>query len=151
MLNETMTKQTRQAFNTLRTAIQHCPDALWREGSGSYLVVARLAFHALEAVDYHLDAHPEGYEWGKYGLDWEGSSAAQLWDRSRTLEYLEEMLAKAIAFVEDPSGLLSEDVAPQYYVSRLDHLCYALRHLTQHTGEINSLLRQADAPVGNWL
>ena len=34
MLNETMTKQTRQTFNTLRTAIQNCPDDLWRQGSG---------------------------------------------------------------------------------------------------------------------
>ena len=61
------------------------------------------------------------------------------------------MLAKALAFVDHPSGLLSEDAAPQYFCSRLDHLCYALRHLTQHTGEINALLRQANAQVGNWL
>jgi uncharacterized damage-inducible protein DinB len=150
MLNETMTKQARQAFNTLRTAIQNCPDDLWREGSGSYLVIARLAFHALEAIDYHLDANPKEYEWGKYGLDWEGSDAAQLWDRSRTLQYLEEMLAKALAFVDDPAGLLSEDVVTQHFISRMDHLCYVLRHLTQHTGEINALLRQGDAQVGSW-
>jgi hypothetical protein len=150
MLNETMTKQTRQAFTTLRTAIQHCPDALWREGSGSYLVIARLAFHALEAIDYHLDAHPDQYEWGKYGLDWEGSDAAQLWARSRTLDYLEAMLSKTLAFVDHPAGLLSEDVAPHYFVSRLDHLCYVLRHLAQHTGEINALLRQSNTRVGDW-
>jgi hypothetical protein len=146
-----MSKQTRQAFKTLQTAIERCPDTRWREGSGNYLVIARLAFHALEAVDYHLDPHPERYEWGKYGIDWEGSSAAQLWGRRRTLDYLEEMLLKALAFVDDPSGLLSEDGAPQHFVSRLDHLCYVLRHLAQHTGEINCLLRQGDAPVGNWL
>ena len=28
---------------------------------------------------------------------------------------------------------------------------YALRHLSQHTGEINALLRQAGAEVGSWL
>jgi uncharacterized damage-inducible protein DinB len=151
MLNETMAKQTRQAFNTLRTAIQNCPEDLWRQGSGSYLVIARLAFHALEAIDYHLDANPEQYEWGKYGIDWEGSDVAQFWDRARTLDYLEDMLAKALAFVDDPTGLLSDDVAPRFYLSRLDHLCYALRHLAQHTGEINVLLRQADAAVGTWL
>lgn len=151
MLNETMTKQTHQAFNTLRTAIENCPDGLWREGSGSYLVIARLAFHALEAIDYHLDDHPDQYEWGKYGLDWEGSDAANLWDRTRTLAYLDEMLAKARAFVDAPAGLLSEDLTPRYFLSRLDHLCYVLRHLAQHTGEINALLRQANAPVGNWL
>ena len=60
------------------------------------------------------------------------------------------MLAKTLAFVEHPDGLLSEDATPQWFVSHLDHLCYALRHLAQHTGEINALLRQADAPVGGW-
>ncbi len=61
------------------------------------------------------------------------------------------MLAKTLAFVDDPAGLLGEDVAPQYFLSRLDHLCYALRHLTQHTGEVNVLLRQANTSVGDWL
>ena len=150
-LNETMAKQARQAFKTLRTAIQNCPDDLWKAGSGNYLVIARLAFHAIEAIDYHLDANPDQYEWGKYGIDWEGSDTSRLWDRQRTLDYLEEMLAKTLAFVDDPAGLLSEDVEPESCLSRLDHLCYALRHLTQHTGEINALLRQANAPVGNWL
>ena len=151
MLQGTMSKQTHQAFNTLRAAIENCPDELWRSGSGSYLVAARLAFHALEAVDYHLDANPAQYQWGKYGLDWEGADADDLWDRARTLVYLDEMQAKALAFVEDAAGLLGEDVSPQWFVSRLDHLCYALRHLAQHTGEINALLRQADAPVGGWV
>jgi hypothetical protein len=122
MLQETMTKQTHQAFKTLRAAIENCPDEVWKAGEGSYLVVARLAF----------------------------SDAADLWDQARTLTYLDEMLAKTLAFVENPTGLLSEDVAPQWFVSRLDHLCYALRHLAQHTGEINVLLRQADARVGKW-
>lgn len=149
MLQETMTKQARQAFNTLRAAIENCPDELWKAGSGSYLVIARLAFHVLEAIDYHLDPAPNQYQWGKYGLDWEGSGAAYLWDQPRTLAYLDEMQDKALAFVEHPTGLLSEDPAPKYYLTRLDHLCYALRHTAQHTGEINALLRLADRPVGN--
>jgi hypothetical protein len=150
MLQETMTKQARQAFATLRTAIQNCPEPLWKAGGGSYLVIARLAFHALEAIDYHLDPAPDDYRWGKYGLDWEGSYAADLWDRTRTLAYLDEMLQKTLVFVGAPSGLLTEDAKPQWFLSRLDHLGYALRHLTQHTGEINALLRQANASVGGW-
>jgi hypothetical protein len=150
MLQETMAKQTRNVFKTLRSAIESCPAALWRAGENSYLVVARLAFHALEAIDYHLDAAPDQYQWGKYGLDWEGTAASDLWDQAQTLTYLDEMLAKTLAFVEDRAGLLSEDVAPQWFLSRLDHLCYALRHLVQHTGEINALLRQAGEPVGGW-
>jgi uncharacterized damage-inducible protein DinB len=150
MLQKTMTKQTRQAFKTLRAAIQNCPDELWRAGEGSYLVVARLAFHILEAIDYHLDVAPDEYEWGKYGLDWEGSDAADLWDRAETLTYLDAMQAKALAFVEEPAGLLSNDAAPRWFLSRLDHLCYVLRHMAQHTGEINALLRLADATVGGW-
>jgi hypothetical protein len=150
MLQETMIKQIRNVFKTLRAAIEHCPEELWRAGEGSYLVIARLAFHALEAIDYHLDPAPAQYQWGKYGLDWEGSDADDLWDQARTLVYLDEMLDKALAFVEHADGLLSEDAAPQWFLSRLDHLCYALRHVAQHTGEINALLRQAEAPVGGW-
>jgi uncharacterized damage-inducible protein DinB len=149
MLNETMAKQTRQAFTTLRTAIQNCPEDLWRAGSGSYLVIARLAFHALQAIDYHLDRDPDQFDWNEPGIDWEGSDVTQLWDRQKTLDYLVEILAKTLSFVDDPTGLLSEDIAPRFFLSRLDHLCYALRHLTQHTGEINAMLR--GAPVGNWL
>ncbi len=151
MLNETMAKQVRQAFHTLRTAIEGCPDAEWRGDAGPYLVVARLAFHALQAVDYHLDPDPEHYNWDAYGLDWEGSDAGALWDRARTLRYLDEMRAKALAFCADDAGLLAQDVQARFFLSRLDHVCYALRHLAQHTGEINALLRQAGAPVGRWL
>jgi uncharacterized damage-inducible protein DinB len=150
MLQETMIKQTNQVLKTLRTAIENCPDELWKAGESSYLVIARLAFHALEAIDYHLDPAPDQYQWGKYGLDWEGSDADALWDQARTLAYLDEMLAKALAFVEYPDGLLAEDTTPRWFLSRLDHLCYALRHLVQHTGEINALLRQAGAAVGGW-
>jgi uncharacterized damage-inducible protein DinB len=150
VLNETMTKQTLQAFQTLRAAIENCPDNLWRAGRGSYLVAARLAFHALEAVDYHLDPDPGQYQWGKYGLDWEGSAVADLWDRPQTLAFLEEMQAKTLAFVKHPAGLLSEDVSSRWSLSRLDHLCYVLRHMAQHTGELNVLLRQAGAQVGGW-
>lgn len=150
MLQETMSKQARNVFKTLRAAIENCPAEQWRAGEGSYLVIARLAFHALEAVDYHLDPAPGQYQWGKYSLDWEGSAVVDLWDQDRTLAYLDEMQEKALAFVEHPAGLLSEDVAPKWFLSRLDHLCYALRHMAQHTGEINALLRQAGSPVGGW-
>ena len=61
------------------------------------------------------------------------------------------MQAKAVAFCADDAGLLAPDAQPRLFLSRLDHLCYALRHLIQHTGEINALLRQAGAPVGRWL
>jgi uncharacterized damage-inducible protein DinB len=151
MLGQTMSKQVDRAFNTLRSAIRNCPDDLWRAGEGRYLVTARLAFHALEAIDYHLGPDPETFDWAKSGLDWEGSEASELWDRERTLRYWEEMLAKALRFVDDPAGLLGEDVQPRFFLSRLDHLCYALRHLSQHTGEINALLRQAGVQVGSWL
>jgi hypothetical protein len=145
-----MTKQARAVFATLKAALENCPETLWKAGSGSYLVIARLAFHALEAIDYHLDPAPDDYQWGQYGLDWEGSDAADLWDQARTLDYLDEMQAKTVAFVEQPDGLLSEDAKSEWFLSRLDHLCYALRHLAQHTGEVNALLRQAEAPVGGW-
>ncbi|MBN1641632.1 MAG: hypothetical protein JXA09_10385 [Anaerolineae bacterium] len=151
MLSETMTKQTRQAFHTLRTAIESCPDTLWRGDGGPYLVVARLAFHALQAIDYHLDPDPNGFDWDAQELDWEGSDVDALWDRAQTLRYLDQMRAKALAYCADEGGLLAPDVQPRTFLSRLDHLCYALRHLAQHTGEINALLRQAGAPVGRWL
>lgn len=151
MLNETMHKQIEQAFGTLRRAIQNCPDDLWRAGSGEYLVVVRLAFHALQAIDYYADPEPDQFDWNEYGIDWEGSDVDELWDRERTLSYLEEMLSKMQTYVDAPLGLLSEDVMPRFFSSRLDRLCYALRHLSQHTGEINCLLRQAEAEVGSWL
>jgi len=151
MLNETMHKQVDQAFGTLRRAIQNCADDVWRVGTGEYLVVARLAFHVLQAIDYHLDPKPAQFDWNEYGLDWEGSDVANLWDRERTLAYLEEMLDKTRAFVDAPAVLLSEDVQPRFFVTRLDHLCYVLRHTSQHTGEINALLRQAETKVGGWL
>ena len=151
MLSETMAKQIRHTFHTLRTAIEGCPDDLWRGDAGPYLVVARLAFHALQAIDYHLDPAPDQFDWEAQELDWEGSDVRAMWDRERTLRYLDEMRAKTMAFCADDAGLLAPDAQPRFFLSRLDHLCYALRHLVQHTGEINALLRQAGAPVGRWL
>jgi hypothetical protein len=151
MLSETMAKQTRQAFHTLRTAIESYPKTLWRGDGGPYLVAARLAFHAAQAVDYHLDPDPAHYDWNACGLDWEGSDADALWDQAQTLAYLDQVRAKAMAYCADDAGLLAPDDQPRLFLSRLDHLCYALRHMAQHTGEINALLRQAGAPVGRWL
>lgn len=98
-----------------------------------------------------MDTVPEHFRWDSYGIDWEGSEAAELWDRKRVLAFLDEMLAKALDFVGDGAGLLGEDVQPRFFLSRLDHLCYALRHVSQHTGEINALLRQAGVTGGSWL
>jgi uncharacterized damage-inducible protein DinB len=67
------------------------------------------------------------------------------------LAYLDEMHDKARGCVTVEAGLSGEDVSPRSYPSRLDHLCYALPHMVQHTGEINALLWQAGAPVGGWL
>ena len=55
------------------------------------------------------------------------------------------------AHVIDRSDLLSADVSPKFHKSRLDHLCYVLRHTAQHTGEINAILRRAGEDVGKWL
>lgn len=151
MLQQTMDKQVRHALHTLRTAIEGCPEPLWRAGEGEYLVIARLAFHVLQAIDYHLDAHPDQFDWNAHGIDWEGSAADALWDQARTLAYLDEIQAKAHAYVDGEAGLLGEDVNPRFFLSRLDHLCYVLRHTAQHTGEMNALLRQVGAPVGSWL
>jgi uncharacterized damage-inducible protein DinB len=151
MLQQTMDKQVRHVLHTLRSAIKGCPEGLWRAGEGEYLVIARLAFHALQAIDYHLDVHPEQFDWNAHGIDWEGSRPEALWDQARILTYLEEIQVKAQAFVADEAGLLSEDLNARFFLSRLDHLCYVLRHTAQHTGEINALLRQAGAPVGSWL
>ena len=63
MLNETMSKQVRQTFRTLRGAVENTPEAMWaaEEAAGVRLCVARLAFHAVQAVLYDRGLDPSSH------------------------------------------------------------------------------------------
>ena len=150
-MNTTMEKQVEQTFATLRRAVANTPDELWPlEATPGYLSIARLVFHILQTIDYHLDESGEEYDWGKFGVNWEASHPEELPTKPQAIELLDQAQAQASGYVADEKGLDAADLQPHFFLSRLDHLCYVLRHTTIHTGEINCLLRLNGQPVGGW-
>lgn len=151
-LTEALQRQFAKAHATLRDAIRNCPESAWKAPSDHpFFIPARLAFHIIQATDYHLDPNPGGFNWSRFGFDWEEAAPDALPDLPAVLAYLEETEAKTNRRLLELSdaGLLGPDYSP-YFPTALDHVLYTLRHTQHHTGQINAELKRRGHKPASW-
>ncbi len=139
-----------QSFATLRQSIQNCPDAVWRDGLTDYLTPCRLAFHSLQAMEAALWPSPDEYDWDMHGINWGGTPVGEMWGAERTLEYLDDVLARLVEFV-DTHDMSAPDSQPMYFINTADRPMKVLRHLAHHTGELHAVLKVKGVPVGKFI
>jgi hypothetical protein len=136
----------------LREAIANCPDEQWRIGENHFLVPARLAFHVIQACDFHLDDHPGQYNWHRFGLDWEEAQGQEFPGKAETLAYLEETKAKVEAWLRrlGDAGLVGPDASHKYFPTALEHALYTLRHLQYHLGQVDAVFNRRGIKSPEW-
>lgn len=141
-----------RAWRMLRDAITYCPDEEWRAGTHPFLIPARLAFHIVQAVDFHLEDNPSAYDWGRFGFDWEEAEAIELPSKTAVLGYLEDVRAKAGAWVQRRGdvGLTGPDVPHAFFASALEHASYVLRHTMYHLGHLDAELHRRGCCSPQW-
>ncbi len=144
-------RQFAVAHKMLRAAITHCPPDAWRQARHDFFVPARLAFHIVQATDFHLDTQPNAFPWDRFGFAWEDAPATALPDQTQLLAYLTEVEAKLAALLPRlaETGLLAPDYAGSFPTA-LDHLLYTLRHIQHHTGQINAELKIRGLKPAAW-
>ena len=139
---DTLIRQSNQIFATLEASVGHCPEeTLWVEKEGNMGSIGMIAIHAIEPMIQMLSSD-------------DVERADQLRHDKDKSELLQAMgwLREEIVPAYITSGDLAEpDEFPQYFISRLDRLMKFMRHVAQHTGEINQQLRDLGIPRGKFI
>jgi uncharacterized damage-inducible protein DinB len=151
MLAEALTRQFDRHWEMLIDGVTKVPDDEWCQGPTHFMVPARLAFHAVQAVDYHLDDNRATFDWNAFGVDWEESEPEALPDKAALLAYLERVQAKARRWINqlDDQGLLEEPGA-FHFLCPLEQALYLLRHTQYHHGQIDAEMHRRGCPSATW-
>jgi hypothetical protein len=141
------------AFGTLKEAVTQCPLGEWRKGRDDFFVPARLAFHLVQATDFHLETAEgqKAYDWDRFGVNSEYAAASDLPDQERLLGYIDEVEEKLVRRLEGLSDatMVGADYAGMFQTS-LDHLIYTVRHMQHHIGQLNAELKVRGLKAGEW-
>ncbi len=150
-LIDVLNRQFAKVHSMLRDAAESCPPDQWRTAEPTFFAPARLAFHLVQATDFHLDPDPKAFDWNRFGFDWEEAPPQILPDAAQLTAYLDEVEAKVNARLASlgPEGLLGPDYAG-FFPTALDHVLYTLRHAQHHTGQINAELKRRGLKVAGW-
>lgn len=151
---DSLKRQYDLVWEILYEMIDFCPDDLWRRPDEGHLVPGRLAFHAVQAVEFHLDENPHEFDGFARGIDWETCLSQDLPSGDAMKAYVEEVRGKAVQRIEQlgDEGLLSPDktMMRDDFPLAIDHVIYALRHLQYHLGQIDTLLHQRGSKSPDW-
>jgi hypothetical protein len=135
--------QYRAAFETVRDAIQRCPDDLWEE-PGAMPQFWQIAYHAVFFGHFYMAQKEQAFRpWHRHrrgapSLEPDGKPA---YTKAELLEYLEEVLA-AIGSTIDALDLATPDSGFHWYrIPKLDHELLSIRHIMAHAGQLDAILR----------
>lgn len=140
-----------QASAMLRSAIESFTEEAWCSGVTPSTTPARLAYHAVETVDFYAGDDAEGFPWGAVGGDWEADDAAPP-RKDVVAAYLARVEEKVRGFLEEGSAedASAPDAAFPWFPNRVTRALYSLRHLQQSVGELNQMLKQAGLRPAEW-
>lgn len=145
--------QAQRTLAMLVDAVGLFPAAEWRRGDDPYLVPSRLAYHAVETIDYYFSDKPEDFPWGtRFGAGWEKATPDQLPDQTQILVYVREVEAKLEVWLESLSDELARQATafPHTGQSQLEFAIYMLRHTQHHVAELNLELHRRRLSSADW-
>lgn len=141
MLNKTLLRQSNQAFKTLLDALSNAPEGEFDSSSGSYEhSIGKVAMHIAGSID---STFPPGTLFDKWN--------APVSNKEECIAYIHDCKTIVLDPYIESTGLLVEDEAPQFFVSKLDRVMKIMRHIAQHTGEINSRLSTLGLKKGRFI
>ncbi len=143
--------QYERLWAMLQQAVERCPDKFWVHSEHPFFVPARLAFHIVQAMDYHFAPDPEAFDWHRYVDSWETAPPEKLPDRAALMAYLDQVERRVCNRLESlgDEGLVEPDSSP-FFANALEHAVYTLRHSQHHLGQLNAELKKRNLPVAAW-
>jgi len=135
--------QYRAALETVRDAIQQCPDPLWEE-AGSMPPFWQIAYHAVFYGHFYMRQNQEAFHpWSRHrrsasSLDPDRGPA---YTKAELLGYLADVLASVDATVDALDLATAESGFPWYRMPKLDHEILSIRHIMAHAGQLDAILR----------
>jgi hypothetical protein len=144
--------QYRAAFETVHDAIQRCPEQLWEE-PGAMPQFWQIVYHTVFFGHFYMlqkeqDLHP----WRKHrrsapSLEPDGQPA---YTKAELLEYLGEVLASIDSTI-DSLDLATPDSGFHWYkIPKLDHEILSIRHIMEHAGQLDAILRTHNLDGVDW-
>ncbi|MFN8492520.1 MAG: DinB family protein [Caldilineaceae bacterium] len=162
LYKKSLWQQFGAAIDTLDTAINACPEALWNkpvwppdiQGISDFWY---LAYHTLFWLDFYLSGGSEDFAPPAPFTLSEFDPAGLLPDRVYTkgelqhyLQYCRQKCFEQIHMLTDVSAnrlCLSGKREKSYF----EVLLYNMRHVQEHTAQLNLLLGQKGVPVVDWV
>ena len=141
---EDLADQYRRAYEMLYAVVDKIPADKWTSGLTEGCVPARIAYHAVEALDFFFCGKPDSeYSWGhKFGGSWADLPPERLPTKEELLAYAQETEARAGEFLGEMDD---ENLSAPFQLydwagkTKLGQLVYALRHTMHHQGELAAL------------
>ena len=140
MLTQTLVRQTTQVFSTFIEAVNNCPEDQFPFSDDWYTSIAGIAMHSAVSVK-------DTFQNDEFQAKW----SATVFSKSECIAYIKSCRDGLMLPFIKSQDLLQRDPQPEYFISKLDRVMKILRHIAQHTGEINRLLRQDDLPRGRFI
>ena len=140
-------KQFGEQFDVLADAVGAFPDETWAAGGSPYFGAGRATAHALVCAEIYTNHYRAAF--GRFGQPIWQMADEEVPDQVTQRAYLEECRAKTMAWIDGfaDGGLAATD---ENGATGLEQIVYALRHLTQHTGEVFAYQKTAGIPVSGW-
>lgn len=147
--------QYRAALATLRQAIERCPDDLWVK-EGKLPTFWQIAYHALFYAHLYMMPDLDSFvPWAKHRDEHESMevptpSGQHPYTQSELLEYCDHVASLVDATV-DRLDLASPTCGFYWYrIPKLDHEILSIRHVEQHVGQLDALLRLEGLEALDW-
>ena len=153
-LGSIITSQYASSWDMLLETVKSFPEDEWQKAEIDYFVPARIAYHAIETVDFYLRDDLTAFKWGwRFGVDWDRALPTELPNQRDTLAYLHEIRRQAAEWISEggDKGMLKTD--SRFHaegISHLDRALYVLRHTHHHIGELCAELRRRNLPRPGW-
>ncbi len=152
-LKDAIWSQFGASLDMLENAIIMCPDEHW----GTTLNFWYTSFHCVFWTDYYLTTEPNKFKPPKpftfSEFDPTGKKPDRTYNKTEVLTYLEHCRQKANHVI---SGLTIERLSARWVNnykknSLLEILFYNVRHIQQHSAQLNLLLRQTINIAPTWV
>ncbi len=147
-LADALKAQFGKAFDVLAGAIGTFPPEQWQQGQSPYDGPGRACLHALQCAEFYTTG--DGATWENFGKRvWEMQDA-EVPSQQAQADYLTrcaKMTAKWIDRLAS-AGLDADSGTDQG--TNLGRICYAMRHLQHHVGEVCAYQKTSESAPAEW-
>jgi uncharacterized damage-inducible protein DinB len=138
----------------LRDTIERFTDETWTEGVSAFQVPAKVAYHALDCLDFYFKTSSEEYVWGhRFDGGWwtkRDEEQPSPEDLLGYLDDLDERIDRILGECTDEDLAISDTTRWRHGSTRFAHYVYALRHTSHHAGALSVLARHHRLEPGEW-